>query len=191
MIFCRSMSTSSSFIYTRRNLHEIPSLSNLKLPSIQVPDTYGDTDLPTKMVTPNPNSITSKHARHPLTNPEQRLLRNTPPHAPTPTSRPLRRIHPPPHLHGINILQLPTTTQHIPTSRRNNRRASRRRNIRLLDPPVLDTLLPPYRRHLRRAAVPAAEPGRRGRRGAGSACCIWDYAGDGAQAGGGLEGFGA
>ena len=99
--------------------------------------------------------------KQPLTPSEQRLLRHKPPHAPPPTSRLLRRLHPSSHLHphqhlllihhhGRRPTQPPTT--HAPALPQQHNG-----NLRLLVPHT-GPLVPAHRGHLRAAAVPAAEP---------------------------------
>ena len=120
---------------------------------------------------------------HVLSNPflltVQRLIRNIHPPPPTPARRRLRRLQPPTHLpNRNNILHKPHRRSHRVLHRIQQRRAKH-------------PLLPTHRRHLPRAAVPAREPGGRGRRGAGPACCVWDREGDGCEEGGCVAGFGA
>lgn len=118
---------------------------------------------PTKMVSQIPSPIPTH--QDPLTPPpqppEQRLLRNKPTHAPPPTGRFLRRLHPPTHLphepalsiqyhgHGHNTLQRPDA-QHD---------SDLRQQLVVADH---HAVVPARRGHLRAAAVPAAQPRRRG-----------------------------
>ncbi|KAJ5246626.1 translation initiation factor eIF-2B subunit delta [Penicillium chermesinum] len=84
---------------TSRNLSKPSSYSNLSIQLIQTTKAHQNGN-------PNPNLLFLEFIHSPHS-PEQRLLRNIPPHAPTASSRPLRRIHTPPHLPSTN----PQTSQ--------------------------------------------------------------------------------